>query len=249
MQNKEREKQILSLLKDAGGFVGVRELSDKLYASESSIRRDLRNLAAAGLIKKSYGGAMPSSSASSITMFNRRARLNIDAKREIAKKASSFIKEGDVIFLDGSSTAFFLAEEIMNRSGLTVVTNNIEILLLLAESQLKVISSGGALGSQNRSCLVGVEAAETFSKIFADIIFFSVKGVDEEGFLTDCTQEETALRRVMFKNASKKIFLCDSSKFGSRAPFKQAELIEIDALVCEGNKSEKFSNFNNLLRL
>ena len=233
MQNREREKQILEILRKAEGFVSVKELQKKLYASESSIRRDLRSLAAGGLIKKTYGGAMPISG-SDIALFSRRTRQNTEAKRDIAKKAAALIKEGDIVFLDASSTAFYLADEIAGKGGITVVTNNIEIMMLLASSNIKVISSGGYLSPENRICLIGAAAEETFEGIFADITFFSVKAIDDNGILSDCSAEEIAVRKTMLKNANKKIILCDSSKFSGRAAFKQGKLTEIDMLISVG---------------
>lgn len=240
MYNKEREQEILSILKTANGFVSVTQLCEALFASESSIRRDLKKLEQKGLVKRSYGGAVPTSNYSSIVTFNHRTRQNAEAKRAIAKKATALIKDGDVIFLDQSSSAFYLAAELVGRSSLTVVTNNIEIMMLLSNSAVRVISSGGALSDENRNCLVGGEAVSTFRNIFADTVFFSIKAVDDEGQVTDCSRDEVVVRDAMLKNASKKVLLCDSSKFGHKSRFKQCELTDIDYLISEENRSEYF---------
>ena len=237
MYNKEREQEILSILKTANGFVSVAQLCEALFASESSIRRDLKALEQKGLVKRSYGGATPTSNYSNIVTFNHRTRQNSEAKREIAKKAARTVQDGDVIFLDQSSTAFYLAAELVGRSSLTVVTNNIEIMMLLSNSAVRVISSGGALSNENRNCLVGGDAVKTFRDIFADTVFFSVKAVDDDGLVTDCSREEIDVRNAMLKNASKKVLLCDSSKFGIRSRFKQCELTDIDYLISEDSGS------------
>ena len=242
MYNKEREQEILSILKTANGFVSVTQLCEALFASESSIRRDLKKLEQKGLVKRSYGGAVPTSNYSSIVTFNHRTRQSVDAKREIAKKAVNLIKDGDVIFLDQSSTAFYLASELVGRSSLTVVTNNIEIMMLLSNSSVRVISSGGTLSNENRNCLVGGDAVKTFENIFADAVFFSVKAVDDDGQVTDCSREEIIVRNAMLKNASKMVLLCDSSKFGAKARFKQCELTDVDYLITEDIGSEFLKN-------
>ena len=242
MYNKEREQEILSILKTANGFVSVAQLCEALFASESSVRRDLKALEQKGLVKRSYGGATPTSNYSNIVTFNHRTRQNADAKREIAKKAVDLVKDGDVIFLDQSSTAFYLAAELVGRSSLTVVTNNIEIMMLLSNSAVRVISSGGALSNENRNCLIGGDAVKTFQDIFADTVFFSVKAVDDDGQVTDCSREEIDVRNSMLKNASKKVLLCDSSKFGIRSRFKQCELGDIDILITEDVGSELLEN-------
>ena len=162
MLNKEREQEILSILKTKNGFVTVKQLCDTLFASESSIRRDLKALEERGLVKRSYGGAALVTNFSNISTFSNRTKYNISAKREIAKKAAALINDGDIIFLDQSSTAFYLASELMHRSALTVVTNNVEIMMLLSDSAVKVISSGGYLSDENRICFIGGDAQKTF---------------------------------------------------------------------------------------
>lgn len=233
MLNREREQEILSILKTANGFVTVKQLCDTLYASESSIRRDLKALENRGLIKKSYGGASLTSNFSGIVTFNSRTRMNVEAKKLIAQKAVKLIQEGDIVFLDQSSTSFYLANELMNRNSLTIVTNNIEILMLLSNSSLHLISSGGYLSGENRNCLIGGDAQATFENIYADFAFFSVRGISEEGLVTDCAREEINVRSAMLRNAKKKVLLCDSTKFGVRAPFKQCKIEDVDLVIRE----------------
>lgn len=248
MFNKERQQEILSILK-INGFVSVKQLCDTLFASESSIRRDLKSLEERGIIKRSYGGASLENNFSNIVTFNHRTRQNVNQKRDIAKKAVSLINDGHIIFLDQSSTSFYLATELMNRSSLTVVTNNIEILLLLSNSRIKVISSGGFLSDENRNCLIGGDAQKTFENIFADYMFFSVKGISNDAVVTDCSIEEISIRNAMLKNSDNKVLLCDSTKFGIRAPFKQCDLDDVDYLISEDSSALRFSEFQNKIKL
>ena len=249
MLNKEREQEILSILKKTNGFVTVKQLCENLFASESSIRRDLKVLEEQGLVKRSYGGAVLENHYSNIVTFNYRTRQNVNAKREIAQKASALIKDGDIVFLDQSSTAFYLAGEIIDRSSLTVVTNNIEIIMLLSNSKMKLISSGGFLSDENRNCLIGSDAQRTFESIYADIAFFSVKAVSEDGVVTDCSREEIVVRDAMLKNAAQKVLLCDSSKFAKKAHFVQCRLGDVDYLVSEENDAQRFSQFQERVKL
>ncbi len=248
MLNREREQEILGLLK-MSGFVSVKQLCETLFASESSIRRDLKALEERGLVKRSYGGASLENNFSNIVTFNHRTRRNVKQKRDIAKKAASLIHDGNILFLDQSSTAFYLATELANRTALTVVTNNIEILMLLSNSRIKVISSGGYLSEENRNCLIGGNAQITFENIYADYAFFSVKAISDDAVVTDCSAEEVAVRNTMLKNANKKVLLCDSTKFGIRAPFKQCELSDVDYLISEDNTAQHFSERQNRVKL
>ena len=111
MLKSEREQEILNILRGAG-FVSVKQISKALYTSESSVRRALVTLEEMGLIKRSYGGAELLTNSSNVTSFIARIDQNIEAKKEIARKAVELIPEGSVLFLDQSSSTFFLAEEL-----------------------------------------------------------------------------------------------------------------------------------------
>ena len=241
MHNREREQQILNILNSANGFVSTKQLCDMLFASESSIRRDLSELEKRNLVKRSYGGVLPATTFSNIVTFNQRTKQNVDQKREIAKKAASMIEEGQIIFLDQSSTAFYLADELVNRRGITVVTNNIEVMMLLSNSNNKVISSGGFLSTENRNCLIGGDAVNTFENYFADFVFFSIKGIDLDGTVTDCSREEIIVRNSMLQNAKRRVLLCDSTKFPRKASYIQCRLKDVDVLISNGNHSQQFS--------
>ena len=249
MLHKEREEEILNLLQITNGFVTVKQLCEKLFASESSIRRDLKALEEGGLVKRSYGGASPAVSFSNIVTFNHRTRQNVDAKRDIAKKAATLVPDGAILILDQSSTAFFLANELMARNSLTVITNNIEIMMLLSNTRIKLISSGGVLSEENRNCLIGGDAQHIFENIFADLAFFSVRAIAEDGMVADCSREEVLVRNAMLKNAGRRVLLCDSSKFGARAPYKQCGLEDVDYLISEGTAAERFSSHWDTLQL
>ena len=247
MLKSQREQEIVNLLKLSGGFVTVKELCDKLYVSESSVRRDLNNLEKKGIVAKTYGGAELVKNFTNVISFDKRFHHNTDAKKLISKKAKTLIKDGDIIFLDQSTTSYYLAREIMDNSTLTVVTNNIEILGLLSSTQIKIISSGGIVSSDNRNCLLGEDAKYIFNKIYADIMFFSTKSLSHDGVISDCTREEVLVRNAMLKNSKKKVFLCDSEKFNTSSPYIQTTLNDIDYLIGENDKYKSFTiNFNNL---
>lgn len=233
MLKNEREREIMHLLKTQDGFISVKKLCRALFASESSIRRDLTALESRGLIKRSYGGAELLTNFTLVTSFTARSHLNVDAKKAIAQKAVSLIRDGDIVFLDQSSTSFYLASALMHRTKLTVITNNIEILYLLSSAGMKVLSTGGYMSPENRNCLIGPDAELVFENIYADIAFFSAKALSSDGIISDCTREEVTLRNAMFKNAAKKAFLCDSEKFDTTSAYRQCSLREVDFLVSE----------------
>ena len=216
MPRTERQQQIYEQLNEQG-YTTVKKLSRLLYTSESSIRRDLAAMERLGLVRRSYGGAELSAGRNPVIPFDTRSYEHAAQKRRIAEKAVALIREGDVIFLDQSSTCYFLAQALTRFKSLTVVSNNLEILSLLSHTSLTVIASGGVVSKVNNNCLLGGGAQRCFEEIYADWMFFSANALSLEGVVTDCTAEEVELRRMMMKNAAKTVFLCDSTKLGRRA--------------------------------
>ena len=171
MYQKERKQQILYLLQEKNEMT-VAELSRLLFTSESSIRRDLQTMELSGLVKRTHGGVKLLSDNPTIVPFASRLHYKVAEKKKMAKKALSYIQDGQVIFLDQSSSALFLAHELVNRRQVTIITNNIEILATMAKSELKVYASGGYICPTNRNCLIGEDAHEIFRKTHADLLFF-----------------------------------------------------------------------------
>lgn len=248
MYQSEREREIINILKNET-YVTVKQLSQLLHASESSIRRDLASLENQQKVKRSYGGVELIKSLSSIVPFSARVHENIAAKKMIAKKAAQFIQEGAIIFFDQSSSAYFVAQEILKKRNLTVVTNNIEILSLLASSNIEVIASGGRLDNSNRGCLVGSDAQKIFTEIQADYLFFSGKALSKSGIVWDCNREEICIRNTMMANSLKKIFLFDSEKYGKSSGFRQCTIRDIDFLISEISDTEYYSELGEYRKL
>lgn len=247
MLKNERKQEIIDIMKNSNGFVTVKSLCEKLFASESSIRRDLTSLENQGLLKRTYGGAELLNNFSNISAFSIRSHYNASAKKIIAKKAASLIKDGDTVFLDQSSTAFFLASELLNNSTITIVTNNIEIISMVSHTNINLISSGGFLSQENRMCLLGNDAHYIFENMYANFMFFSTKSLSEDGTIWDFSRDEVVIRNVMMKNAEKKVFLCDSEKFYTKSAYKQCTLKDIDYLVSENDKAKEFSHISDNL--
>ena len=245
MYQNERQGEIRKIL-EREGYASVQQLSQWLYASPSSIRRDLAALERQGVVRRSYGGAEPVKNSTQILPFSTRAHYNIPAKKTMARKAAQLVPEGAVVFLDQSSSAFFVACELQGRADLTVVSNNVEILSLLSRTKLEVISSGGQLSRSNRNCLVGSDAQRTFSQIRADILFFATKALSAEGVISDCDREEVCLRQVMMDNAAQKIYLCAGEKFGHNAAFRQCSLEDVDRMITECSDQAVFAPLGRL---
>ena len=137
------------------------------------------------------------------------------AKTLIAQKAIELVSDNDVVFLDASTSCYYLIPFLASKRNLTVITNGVKALAKLAEYDITTFSTGGALVN---SCLVlvGAEACKTIEGFNADVAFFSCRGVSEEGFLTDIAREENIVRNSMIQNAKKAYLLCATEKFGKK---------------------------------
>ena len=248
MYHNEREREIIKILAREK-YVTVKQLSGWLYSSESSIRRDLASLEKQGVVKRSYGGAELTKNSSQIIPFITRAHSNVSAKKIMARKAAQLIHEGDIVFLDQSSSAYFIANEIIKLPKVTVVTNNIEIIALLSQSETNVISSGGNLSRSNRNCLMGSDAQKIFRDMHADILFFSAKSLSRDGIIYDCEREEVCLRNVMLANAEKKVFLCASEKYDHFSGYRQCSIADIDYIITETSNLEMFKDLEDYQHL
>lgn len=237
MYKNEREQEILEILGKTG-YATVEYLSKKLHISPSSIRRDLSDLERRGEVIRSYGGVELIDRSHRNIPFALRTHESEGEKKRIASAAARLVNEGDVIFVDGSSTAFFLFEELSKIKGVTVVTNSIDGLSLLSNFQLKVISTGGVISSDNRSVLVGRTAERTFESINADISFFSAQALDDCGVATDPYLEEIPLRMAMCKNSKKRVLLLDSKKLGKVSVYRVCSLDDVDCVVCDEDVSK-----------
>lgn len=231
--NIEREKQILEILLKKKRAT-VAELAKALFISEPSVRRDLASLEKQNLIKRIHGGAVLEETALSKNRipFLIREYEQSEAKILIAQKAIELVHDNDVVFLDASTSCYYLIPFLATRKNLTVITNGVKALSKLAEYGITTFSTGGALVN---SCLVlvGDEACKTIETFNANIAFFSCRGVSEDGFLTDIAREENIVRKSMIQNSQKAYLLCATEKFGKTYYHNLCHKDEITGIIHE----------------
>ena len=228
--NKNTEKKILEVIQETQ-FIRVEDLAKKLFMSTATVRRKLIALQEKGLITRTHGGAKINDSNNFFPSFSLRAHQNSLEKKKIALAAIKFIKNGDLVFIDGSTSAFFIAEYLSEFKDLMVLTNGIDTLSLLSKNKIKAYSTGGVVSDTNRSVLVGQIAQNTVSSMHADVVFFSAQSIDKNGEIYDIFEQENYLRLCMMKNATKKVFLCDSTKFDKTSPFRLCSMNDVDLIV------------------
>lgn len=230
MLQLERQKDLMRLLQIRKSMT-VKELCDALYVSAATVRRDLAALERAGLLQRSFGGAVLCEQFPDQQPFAVRHGEQIGQKKRIAAKAAPLIRAGETVFLDASTTTHELIPYLREIPELTVVTNSPRACIALAECGVRCLCTGGELlvGSV---ALVGSDAIGFVSGIRAHVCVFSARGVCD-GVITDSSKAERDLKIAMLKNAERSIFLHDGSKVGKRYPYVIAETAEVTCCVDE----------------
>ena len=207
----ERQKHILEVLREEGS-VSVNRLSKALSVTEETIRRDLEKLEKEDALMRTHGGAIPVDNQE--MPLEKRKQTNTAIKEKLARAAIRFILPGDTVFLDASTTTFFIARELKKMKKVTVVTNSLRILNELADvPDIKVISIGG-LVSRNQS-LVGSQAVNCIKEnYYVNKMFFSSRGISINAGILESNEQECAIKQCMVANAKSKFYMFDRSKVG-----------------------------------
>ena len=225
-----QEKKVLEIL-ETQQYASVDELSTILGVSTSTIRRTLESLQQKSLVTRTHGGVKINSDNNCSPSFTFRIHQNSFEKKKIALSAIKLIKNGDIVFLDGSTSAFYIAEYLKEFENIRVITNGIDTLSLLSKNKILAYSTGGQVSTENPSVLIGRYAEDMICNFHADIAFFSAQAMDNNGEIYDCFEEENVIRKAMIKHASKKVFLCDSTKFGKTSLFHLCSLNDVDHII------------------
>ncbi|RKL65408.1 DeoR family transcriptional regulator [Salipaludibacillus neizhouensis] len=231
----ERQQKLVKLVNDKKS-VRVSELSEMFSVSEETIRRDLEKLEYDKKLIRSHGGAIhltPDDDSIEIP-FSERETMNVEEKQEIALKAVEYVKEGDKIILDASTTACYMAK-VLPDIAITVLTNSVKVAMVLAKKErVTVISTGGILLSNSLS-YVGLLAESAMDTYHVDKAFVSCKGLHLERGLTDSDEQQARIKKKMIENAGTVYIMIDCSKIGVRSFSKFSDLDVIDYLITDSN--------------
>lgn len=229
MLQHERQQEILRYLADHPS-ASVEEIAATIYVSPSTARRDIIALEEKGFVSRLYGGVMLADHKNGTVPAALREDAFSADKEAVARQAAARIGHGAVIFADGSSTVKRVFKYV-EADNVTVITNNTRIFEEYGtDKRFTLYSTAGRFDVRNH-VFVGPAAGLSLAQYHADIALFSSQGISKEG-VSDASEEETALRRVMLDRAARRIFLCDSSKIGIRKAHLLCTLDEIDEIIC-----------------
>lgn len=219
-------------------IASVQELAQLFHVSESTIRRDLKDLEEAGQLRRTHGGAVFIEDDNLEPPFvEKEDRFRLQ-KIAIAKAAAKLIRDGDTILLDSGTTTYFLAKELKGFNRLTVVTNSIMVAQQIAMQQgIELVLTGGTLRHPTLS-MVGPIAERTIESIRVDKSFIAMNGIDPVGGLTTPNIGEAEMKRKMMQIGTRTILLFDHSKYGKKTFAKVADFTEVDHYITDWQLSD-----------
>ena len=226
----ERRQAILTRLRDDGKVVAA-DLSVSLDVSHDTVRRDLRELADAGLLRRVHGGALPP--AVGARPYAARRTQAPEAKAAIARATARLLRPGQVILLDAGTTPLEVARHLPPELEATVITNSPPVAVALAEHpSVDVHVLGGRL-AKDAQALVGAATVEALHTVRADVLVLGLCSLHPEVGITVMELEESYVKRAMIANAAEVVAVSSADKLGSAASFVIAPLDELTYLVTE----------------
>jgi len=236
MLNDERKSRILEALSQ-NGRVLLQELITDLKVSEDTIRRDLKDLDEAGLLKRVHGGALP---VGKVTFqFSKREQESPGLKNAIAKKAASFVKEKQVIFIDGGTTTAQVAAHLKPDLNATFITNCLPTAMRLSElPRLNVRLLGGSV-IPDLLLTFGPETIKELSHIQADLCLISMECLDLKYGATVSNYDDSLVKRAMIEQSAETYVLAEGQKFNRVSPYKVADIADIGTIITDDSIDKK----------
>jgi DeoR/GlpR family transcriptional regulator of sugar metabolism len=217
------------------GRVEAKEIAAELGISADSIRRDLRELDAAGLAVRVYGGALPASPA--VVDYTARGAVAPDSKRRVAVKAAGLIHPGSAVILDGGTTTRAVVEALPKSLPCTVITHSPTIAAALLDHEAEVFLLGGRL-FKHSAVTCGAAAVEAAARISADLFLLGVTGIHPTAGLTTADPDEAAMKRALAARAADTYVLGSAEKIGAASRYSVLPFAEIAAVVTDAGAED-----------
>jgi len=238
---EERKEKIVKLVNERRKVL-VPDLIEYFKMSPATIRNDLRDLEAAGLIKRTHGGAIPSDSVRvGFELDNTRKNVKQQQEKEaIARRAAEMVEDGDIIILDTGTTTLEMAKQLKDKKNVTVIVNDIEIAACLEQFDgVSVVVIGGTLRKKFH-CTVGPFAVKLLSELNVDKVFIATNGFSVEKGCTTPDINQAEIKKVMVQITTQVIVLCDSSKIGKNSFVQFVPPTQIDTLITDNKANPDF---------
>ncbi|MEO6339959.1 MAG: DeoR/GlpR family DNA-binding transcription regulator [Caulobacteraceae bacterium] len=226
-----RHRDIMELARLAGR-VTVEHLSERLNVTPQTIRKDLNDLCRQNLLSRVHGGATISSGVENLSYDSRRL-IAKEEKRAIGEAAAALIPERASLFINIGTTTEEVARALAGRSGMLVITNNLNVVdILCANRNNEVIVTGGKVRHADRAA-VGAPAVDFIRNFKVDFAVIGSSAIDEDGALLDFDINEVQVSQAILQNSRSVILVADSQKLGRQAPVRIGHMSDIDIFVTD----------------
>jgi DeoR/GlpR family transcriptional regulator of sugar metabolism len=237
MLTAERRQAILGRL-ERDGKVVASELAGALGVSEDTVRRDLRELAAGGLVQRVHGGALPPAPAAP---FDQRLHVAPEAKAHLAEAALPLLEGASVIVLDGGTTALELARRLPTDQDCTVLTNSPPVAAALtSHPRAEVVLIGGRL-LKDSQVTVGTATVDALRQVRADACVLGICSLHPEFGVTVTHYDEAHVKRAMVAASGEVIALATADKLGTASPWLVGPLADVTHLVTDADDTAEYA--------
>ena len=236
---EERQEAILNLLA-RDGKVRVKDLSEMFKVTEDCIRKDLGALEKQGKLKRTYGGAVVRRENLHMLEVSKHRNTDVEAKRRIAQAAVKLIHEKDMVFLDISTSNLAIAELLVKTDReMTVVTNMIDILVVLARNpKIRLVFAGGKI-NKSRDGFWGGMTLDFISKLKPDIAFVGAVGVDVKENSVSTYDIEDGINKAAIVRVSKRAYVvAEARKLSSDGNYNYTSLDTLSGLITDSKPAE-----------
>lgn len=231
MLSYERQSKIVEFVQQRTS-VSVRELSQFFHVTPMTVRRDLDVLESRGLVTRVHGGVTSLASPNALREREREA-VNISQKACIGEASMKFVEEGQTILIDAGTTTAELAKRLTQQRGLTVITNSVKVLSILADAPgISLIGVGGAVYGGAWS-FVGSLAEAAIRRFHSDLAFLGITSLSLDRGLTEINYFEAEIKSLIIKQSQRVVLLADSGKFEKVSPISVAPLSDIDVIITD----------------
>ncbi|PCJ10592.1 MAG: DeoR family transcriptional regulator [Rhodobacteraceae bacterium] len=239
MDADSRQADILKLL-DHQDRVEVEDLASRFAVSLQTVRADLRDLSTRNALSRVHGGAVRTSSAANRIYANRR-KQNAGGKRAMAALAADLIPDNCSLTLNIGTSTEQVARALSGHRGLTVLSNNINIINMMMGGQTKELILVGGTVRQSDGAIVGEDAVEFISRYKVDFAIIGASALDADGAIMDHDAREVSVARAILKNARTKVLICDGSKFQRSAPVRICAVSDLDVIITDQPVPDEFA--------
>jgi DeoR/GlpR family transcriptional regulator of sugar metabolism len=232
-----QRKEFLLARLDRDRRLVAKDVAAELGVSEDSVRRDLRELAAAGLCQRVYGGALPASPA--VADYGTRREVEVDSKRRVAAAAAALIRPGATVILDGGTTALAVTRALPPELAATIVTHSPTVAAALAgHPSIEVYVLGGRL-FRHSMVTCGAAAVEAAQVVHADLFLLGVTGVHPDAGLTTGDADEAAMKRALAQRAADTYVLASTEKIGAASRFAVLPLSAVAGVITDASAQDE----------